>query len=722
MPKWCRPGNNMQDSAACTRVAPLLRPLGDPCHHHHHLRRLDLVLGGTPDGWMTFAAPLPPGAAVLHISLSPPPVAPLVADGGGLGAIDYITPAVGRYSSQELHCWRTRTTDPWVLSTLTEGYSIQFSRRPPCFQGVIDTTMGRPEKALILRGEIGTLLEKGAISAVNGSRQQGGFYSTYFLIPKKDGGLRPILDLRSLNRYLRVLRFKMLRTSDVLLHIREGDWFASIDLKDAYFHVPIAPHHRQFLRFAFEGQAYEFNVLPFGISLAPRVFTRCVAAALAPLQAQGLRILPYLDDWLICSQSEDQARADIATVLAHVADLGLKVNFRKSSLMPSQEAVFLGMHLDSRSLRATPSQTRIRSICQLLGHFRLGRSLTLKEFQRLLGMLAAASSLVPLGLLDLRPLQRWVIDLHLHPARHGHRLVRVTHACYRLLRPWRRAAYFLRGVPLAAVPSRREVVTTDASLGGWGAVWQCRTVRGCWDPQQQQWHINVLELQAVLLGLRHFLPHLSGLHVLVRTDNSTVVYYINHQGGTKSRRCLRVADQLLRWAHRHLLSLRAMYLPGVANTAADLLSRQGPDPGGWRLHPAVVLTIWERFGRAEVDLFACQESTHCPLWFSLRGPSPLGQDALAHAWPCQRLYAFPPLPLIVQTLHRVALEDHELLLVAPRWPGRVWFPTLLQLLDGEPWCLPVRADLLSQLGGQIWHPCPARLQLWVWPLKGRTPC
>ena len=165
-----------------------------------------------------------------------------------------------------------------------------------------------------------------------------------------------------------------------------------------------------------------------------------------------------------------------------------------------------------------------------------------------------------------------------------------------------------------------------------------------------------------------------------------------------------------------------MYLPGVANRAADLLSRQEPDPGEWRLHPAVVHAIWDHFGRAEVDLFACQESAHCPLWYSLHGPSPLGQDALAHAWPRQLLYAFPPLPLIVQVLHRVAMDRHELLLVAPRWPGRVWFPKLMQLLDGDPWCLPVRADLLSQLGGQIWHPDPARLQLWVWPLKGRTPC
>lgn len=162
---------------------------------------------------------------------------------------------------------------------------------------------------------------------------------------------------------------------------------------------PITPHHRQFLQFAFEGRACHFRVLPFGIALAPRVFTSCVAAALSPLQAQGMRILPYLDDWLICSQSEAQAQLDVAELIAHVTDLGLLVNYKKSSLVPSQETVFLGMRLDCRSMKAVPSQRRVEGICQLVGRFRTGRALTLRTFQRLLGMLTAASGLIPLGLL-----------------------------------------------------------------------------------------------------------------------------------------------------------------------------------------------------------------------------------------------------------------------------------------------------------------------------------
>ena len=169
-------------------------------------------------------------------------------------------------------------------------------------------------------------------------------------------------------------------------------------------------------------------------------------------------------------------------------------------------------------------------------------------------------------------------------------------------------------------------------------------------------------------------------------DNMSMVSQVNHQGGTRSARLLRVCWSLLTWASSRLASLRAVYLPGDRNRVADFLSRWKPPPGEWRLHPEAVESMWGLFGRAEVDLFASEESTHCPLWFSwTEATSPLGQDALAHDWPDRPLYAFPPLPLILPTLQSVLLQGHRLLLVAPFWPGRLWYPLLLRLCCSAPW-------------------------------------
>ena len=637
---------------------------------------------------------------------------------GARGALPEVSgPAVERLSRLCLDRWVERTSDPWILETVARGYKLQFRRRPPPFLRVRMTVVRDPVQARALAEEVSTLLQKGAITKVSSTDQNAGFYSTYFLVTKKDGGFRPILDLRRLNRYMKVLPFKMLQTKDIRQAIGHGEWFATLDLKDAYFHVRIWPGHRAFLRFAFQGQAYQFRVLPFGLSLSPRVFTRVVAAALHPLQLSGMKVLPYLDDWLIVAPSRSQVVADTERLLSHVQSLGFRVNLKKSNLVPRQQTVFLGLCLDSVAMVVSLSPERVLRVQALLCHFRLGTRVRMVLVQRLLGMIASAAAVVPLGLLNARPLQRWLNSFSLDPKRDRHVELLVTRSCLRALRPWRDPALLAQGVPLQDLPFRRTVVTTDASQTGWGAVWEGRTARGLWAFPWASEHINVLELKAVHLGLRALLPFVRGKHVLVRTDNTSTVYHINHQGGTRSLRCLQVAQVLLWWAAPRLASLRAIYVPGVENTAADLLSRSGPLAGEWRLHPEVVSQLWARFGRASVDLFASHENTHCGLWFSLTGQGgPLGLDALSREWPDGLLFAFPPLPLIPQVLHRVRLGRYRVLLVAPQWPGRHWFPDLLRLVQGSPWPLPTRADLLSQAGGRIWHPKPMALRLWAWPL------
>ncbi len=88
------------------------------------------------------------------------------------------------------------------------------------------------------------------------------------------------------------------------VQIQGGDWFVTIDLKDAYFHIQVV---RQFLRFAFGGKAYQYKVLPFGLTLVPRTFTKCMDTALAPLRFQDIRVLNYLDDWLILIQGVSES-------------------------------------------------------------------------------------------------------------------------------------------------------------------------------------------------------------------------------------------------------------------------------------------------------------------------------------------------------------------------------------------------------------------------------
>ncbi len=570
----------------------------------------------------------------------------------------------------------------WLLNVIERGYTLQFRRRPPRFNGVVQS-LTSPRNAQALRQEIGCLLEKGAVERVPPHELESGFYSRYFVVPKRDGGLRPILDLRPINRALCERQFRMVTLKQILAQIRPGDWFASVDLKDAYFHIQIAPHHRRFLRFAFENTAYQYSVLPFGLALAPRTFSKCVDAALSPLRAGGMRILNYLDVWLILAQSRDTLLSHIDSLLIHLESLGLCVNRRKSILAPSQSILYLGVCIDSLEMRARLSRERVAAILSYLRHFREGSSVHLKEFQRLLGLMASASAVCHLGLLHMRPLQLWLKTRVPWTAWTSGRLsIAVTRGCIEALAPWRNPNFFSRGVPLGLVTSR-VVVTTDASTLGWGAVCEGMPASGQWSEPQIRWHINRLELEAVFLALKEFQAQLERQHVLIRTDNTSVVAYINRQGGVRSKALCKQAAMLLLWADSRLLSIRATHIPGLLNRGADMLSRRRIPQGEWRLHPESVRMIWNLYGEAEVDLFATSENAHCPSFFSL-SHSPLEGDALTARWPTARLYAFPPIKILPLVLCKIREERASVILIAPNWPNQPWFPDLTELLIAPP--------------------------------------
>ncbi len=237
---------------------------------------------------------------------------------------------------------------------------------------------------------------KGAIEEVPQSDIEQGFFSCYFLVPKRDGGLRPILDLHCLNLSLYKGKFKMLTLKTIMSQIQGGDWFVTIDLKHAYFHIQVVRWHRTFLRFT--------NIRSF--PLAPRTFNKCMNAALAPLRLQGIRLLNYLDDWLILANSRELVVIGISSSITYVL-LASEWTPRRVFSSPLSK-LFLGVHLDSVQMQARLAPARISNFAACLARFKLGHHVSVSTCRRLLGLMAAASPVLPLGLLHMRPFLWWM--------------------------------------------------------------------------------------------------------------------------------------------------------------------------------------------------------------------------------------------------------------------------------------------------------------------------
>ena len=303
-----------------------------------------------------------------------------------------------------LPLWELIKSDPWVLEVIKSGYQPTFNRPPPLTsqpQWFVVT----PSKAAALRAEIDSLLSKQVIEPVS-NQSSPGFYSRIFLVPKKTGKLRPVIDLSPLNRYLVIPKFRMLTSRILARTLPQGHWAASLDLKDAYFHIPIRRAAQKYLRFAYQGTVYQFLALPFGISTAPYVFTRVASQLARFLQPLGIPLPQYIDDWLTHAQSSTRTGQFMQVILQLTKALGWLVNLEKSDLIPTQHFTFIGVVYDLQYQLMFPRLDRYLEIQKIIRHVLLVHTVSLREWQSLLGHLQSLADQVPLGRLHTRPLHQ----------------------------------------------------------------------------------------------------------------------------------------------------------------------------------------------------------------------------------------------------------------------------------------------------------------------------
>jgi len=110
---------------------------------------------------------------------------------------------------------------------------------------------------------------------------------------------RMVLDMSRLSKFIPCPRFKMTTAKAVRQVISEGAWIITLDWKCAYWYVPIHPKFQLLLGFRIEDQSCQFTAMPFGLNIAPRIFTKLCSVIIKELRLKGIKILAYLDDWIV---------------------------------------------------------------------------------------------------------------------------------------------------------------------------------------------------------------------------------------------------------------------------------------------------------------------------------------------------------------------------------------------------------------------------------------
>ena len=290
--------------------------------------------------------------------------------------------------------------------------------------------------------------------------------------------------------------------------------------------------------------------------------------------------------------------------------------------------------------------------------------LTARCLMSLIGSLASTEKMVPEGQLHMRPFQ-FHIKEHWKFPQPLDSLLPWTEAISAHLDWWQNPANVMKGSDLH--PKDHSIqLFTDASNEGWGAHLDQSSTQGLWSPQEKGLHINVLELKAVFLALRHFKDQCQDQTVLVATDNSTVVAYINKQGGTHSAEMCALLWRIMTWCHHSHITLKARHIPGCLNVMADLLSRSNQvQSTEWSLYPQVFEQISQKWFTPHVDLFATHLNHKLPLYVSpIPDPKASDIDTLNIDWTGLTAYAYPPTALLHRVIQkkkkkkRQQLSDH----------------------------------------------------------------
>ena len=225
----------------------------------------------------------------------------------------------------------------WVLSIVRDGFRIPFNSTPPL--STVPISLSQSFSPLLR--ENGTPPEKDSGKGIRSGKSRFLFLDISYL--EKE------LKVTTCNRSFSVKSVHKETTiqdgdSQVSTTIDSSQRLGvSIDLTDAYLHIPIHPQSRKSLRFMFESQVFQFTTLPFGMSLSPWIFTKLMDVIVAHLHQSALSLLPYLDDWLIRDLIHNRCISLTIYYLQTVQSLGFIPNLKKSDLIPAQQFTFIWM-------------------------------------------------------------------------------------------------------------------------------------------------------------------------------------------------------------------------------------------------------------------------------------------------------------------------------------------------------------------------------------------
>ena len=520
--------------------------------------------------------------------------------------------------------------------------------------------------------------------------EPGEYISTIFIVPKKNGKYRPVINLRFLNHFVHYDHFKQETFKVIVDLIQENDFFTSIDLSDAYFSVPIAAEFQKYLKFSWKGQLYKFVVLPFGLKSAPYVFTKILTPVYAWFRLQNIHCSYYMDDSISMNSSNSLAQGNTNIMVDTLQHLGFDINYKKSVLVPTQRIAFFGFIINSVAFMIYLPEDKVVKIDAKAEALRRAGRVVIRDLASFIGLIVSSFYAILEAQLYYRALERNKIQ-GLGPECNFDNKVPLSNNSILELEWWKENVRLKNGRHIR-FQNVDVQCRTDASFSGWGAL-DLKTgifAQGRWTSVAIRGNINCLELLAIFQALQAFYSNRVGIHIEVQSDNVAAVTYINDMGGMCSLPLDYLAKDIWNWCLERNIVLTA----GISNTA-DFFSRNFSDSTEWILKKDIFSRVRGHFFVPEVDLFASRLNAQVDNYVSwFPEPGVIQHNAFTFSWQHMRPYIFPPFNMIGKVMNKILKDRVEnAILIFPFWKAQSWFPLVLENISSFPVRLPPHKDL-----------------------------
>ena len=639
---------------------------------------------------------------------------------------------IGKYSTfranravSNFNAWKSLSTDKNMLNEI-RGYKIKFASAPvqvaPCFE----LRLNSYEKKK-LDEEIEKLLTQGVVKKVE--PVEGQFISNVFLRPKHDpGDFRMILNVKQLNKHLVKNHFKMDTLDVVLKLVTPNCFFTSLDFKSAYYTFAIHEDHRKYLRFSHDGQLYEFQCLAQGLSSCCFYFTKVMKLPLTVLRERhDVTISNYLDDTIIIEESYMETVESTAAAANLFQELGFMLSESKSVTQPSHTIEYLGVVIDSVEMIVYLTERRIKNIQSALCNILAKEEASIREVCSVLGALESTRYANPLVGYYTKPIEIEKIAALRKAEERGAKnkwnaFMPISQNMRDLFTWWMENVEKLEAPIIRGNPN--WTMKSDASKKGWGVYLPSSGVRfgGRFTTSEARSSINVLEMKAVLFGLKAACRVPPGSHVKVISDNMTTVHCITKMGSCRAPKCNAVARQIWDFAIQNKIWITAAHLAGKLNVEADEESRNFNDDIEISLNKNIFQHACSIFGRPEMDMFATRLNNKLPRYCAWK-PDPGAEiiDAFTVSWEGMYIYAFPPFNLIGRVLQKIKMDKCSALMVIPAWSTKGWYTQVRKMLIGKPVKYKISDNIFSdshRSGRPVLQQLGSKQQVWLCRLSG----